>query len=47
MLNGREKVGEININYAEVAFGKGKYRRKTWGFGKYDKKEKEWSDFEM
>jgi len=47
MLNGREKVGEVNFNYQEFAFGKGKYRRKTWGFGKYNKKDKSWSDFEI
>ncbi|PRP77298.1 hypothetical protein PROFUN_05543 [Planoprotostelium fungivorum] len=41
MLSGREKVGDTSINWSEQAFGKGKHRRKTWGFGKYDKREKE------
>ncbi len=48
MLSGREKVGEgIGIEWEKHAFGKGKYRRKTWGFGVYNKKEKAWSDFEV
>jgi hypothetical protein len=47
MLNDREKVGEVNFNYQEFAFGKGKTKRKTWGFGTFNKKEKSWSDFEV
>ena len=47
MLNNREKVGEVNFNYQEFAFGKGKTKRKTWGFGTFNKKEKSWSDFEV
>eukprot|EP01027_Heterolobosea_sp_BB2_P006168 GEZU01009358.1.p1 GENE.GEZU01009358.1~~GEZU01009358.1.p1 ORF type:complete len:288 (+),score=83.16 GEZU01009358.1:63-926(+) len=44
MNNGREKIGATNINWQEAAFGAGKNRRKTIGFGKYDKKEREWED---
>ncbi len=47
MLHNREKVGETGIDWKEVAFGKGKYKRKTFGFGTYNKKEKEWSEGEM
>lgn len=36
----REKIGEVNIDWMQAAFGKGKKRRKTVGFGKYDRKEK-------
>ena len=47
MLNDREKVGELNLDWKEYAFGKGKTKRKTWGFGVFNKKEKAWSDFEV
>ena len=40
----REIIGKTNINWQEVAFGSGKNRRKTIGFGKYDKKEKQYED---
>ncbi|EFA82016.1 hypothetical protein PPL_05252 [Heterostelium album PN500] len=41
MLNGREKNGQLNINWKEYALGADKFKRKTVGFGKYDKREKE------
>jgi len=36
------KLEKSGIDWNQHSFGKGKYRRKTWGFGKYDKREKEW-----
>ncbi|EFA83969.1 hypothetical protein PPL_03041 [Heterostelium album PN500] len=42
MLNGREKNGQLNINWKEYALGADKFKRKTVGFGKYDKREKEY-----
>ncbi|GAM19178.1 hypothetical protein SAMD00019534_023530, partial [Acytostelium subglobosum LB1] len=42
MLNGREKNGDLNINWKEYALGANHYKRKTVGFGKYDKREKEY-----
>jgi hypothetical protein len=45
MLHGREKVGQLNVNWQEYALGHGKTRRKTIGFGSYDKKKRKYSDF--
>ncbi|EGG14142.1 hypothetical protein DFA_11909 [Cavenderia fasciculata] len=42
MLNGREKNGDLNINWKEYALGANHFKRKTVGFGKYDKREKEY-----
>eukprot|EP01112_Ceratiomyxa_fruticulosa_P019177 TRINITY_DN6231_c0_g2_i1.p1 TRINITY_DN6231_c0_g2~~TRINITY_DN6231_c0_g2_i1.p1 ORF type:complete len:286 (-),score=40.05 TRINITY_DN6231_c0_g2_i1:44-901(-) len=39
MLGGREKIGNASIDWKTVAFGSGKTRRKTFGFGKYNKKQ--------
>lgn len=44
MKNNREKIGTPMIDWKEVAFGAGKNRRKTIGFGKYDKKERQYED---
>ncbi|EGC31266.1 hypothetical protein DICPUDRAFT_57790 [Dictyostelium purpureum] len=41
MLNGREKMGNLGIDWKEYALGANHYKRKTVGFGKYDKKERE------
>ena len=40
----REKIGKTNTNWQEFALGAGKNRRKTIGFGKYDKKERCYED---
>ncbi|KYQ90986.1 hypothetical protein DLAC_07875 [Tieghemostelium lacteum] len=42
MLNGREKNGDLNIDWKEYALGANHFKRKTVGFGKYDKKEREY-----
>lgn len=42
MLNGREKNGELGIDWKQYALGANHYKRKTVGFGKYDKREKEY-----
>jgi predicted nicotinamide N-methyase len=44
MKNGREKIGSSNIDWKSVAFGAGKNKRKTFGFGSYDKKSKEYEE---
>lgn len=44
MLNNRSKIGATGINWQQVALGAGKNRRKTIGFGNYDKKTKEYED---
>eukprot|EP00761_Pharyngomonas_kirbyi_P010472 gb/GECH01010492.1/.p1 GENE.gb/GECH01010492.1/~~gb/GECH01010492.1/.p1 ORF type:complete len:269 (+),score=80.78 gb/GECH01010492.1/:1-807(+) len=44
MLNGRQKMGSSGIDWKMAALGFGKKKRKTVGFGKYDKKEREWED---
>ena len=46
MLCGRGAVGSVSIDWREAALGIGKYRRKTVGFGRYDKKEREF-EFEV
>ncbi|KAN0050534.1 hypothetical protein ACTA71_003663 [Dictyostelium dimigraforme] len=42
MLNGREKMGNLGIDWKEYALGANHFKRRTVGFGKYDKKEREW-----
>eukprot|EP00818_Percolomonas_sp_WS_P009833 CAMPEP_0117442804 /NCGR_PEP_ID=MMETSP0759-20121206/4351_1 /TAXON_ID=63605 /ORGANISM="Percolomonas cosmopolitus, Strain WS" /LENGTH=340 /DNA_ID=CAMNT_0005234725 /DNA_START=83 /DNA_END=1105 /DNA_ORIENTATION=+ len=37
-------MGRTNINWQEIAMGIGKNRRKTIGFGKYSKKERQYED---
>jgi len=37
MLGGREKIGDVRINWQQFAFGSGHTRRKTIGFGDYHK----------
>jgi predicted nicotinamide N-methyase len=44
MLNNRERIGVTGINWQQVALGIGKNRRKTIGFGAYDKKSKEYEE---
>ncbi|KAL9655767.1 hypothetical protein ABK040_004994 [Willaertia magna] len=44
MLNNRERIGDTGINWLEAALGIGKNRRKTIGFGAYNKKTKEYED---
>ncbi len=44
MLNNRERIGETGINWQQVALGIGKNRRKTIGFGPYNKKAREYED---
>ena len=38
-------IGHLDIEWKQYAFGHGKTRRKTIGFGKYDKKNRTWSEF--
>lgn len=40
----RERIGNANINWQQVAFGIGKNRRKTVGFGSYNKKNGSYQD---
>jgi hypothetical protein len=47
MLNNRERVGDLGVNWQEYALGHNKTKRKTVGFGTFDKKNKKWSDFEI
>eukprot|EP00029_Vermamoeba_vermiformis_P003803 TRINITY_DN14336_c0_g1_i1.p1 TRINITY_DN14336_c0_g1~~TRINITY_DN14336_c0_g1_i1.p1 ORF type:complete len:267 (-),score=87.95 TRINITY_DN14336_c0_g1_i1:214-1014(-) len=47
MLNGRERVGDLGVNWQEYALGHNRTKRKTVGFGTFDKKNKKWSDFEI
>jgi hypothetical protein len=43
MKNSREKMGDdLNINWKDSAFGVQKYKRKTIGFGEFNKKTKEY-----
>lgn len=44
MKNNREKIGQTNIDWKSVAFGIGKNRRKTIGFGEYNKKTREYEE---
>lgn len=44
MLHNRERLGTVDLNWQDFAFGIGKPRRKTIGFGRFDKKNKEWED---
>jgi predicted nicotinamide N-methyase len=44
MKNGREKIGAPSIDWKGVAFGVGKNRRKTVGFGSFNKKERQYDD---
>jgi len=39
-LNGRAKVGQVEVDWSTLSMAK-RHQRKTIGFGKYDKKEKE------
>lgn len=42
-----KETGQTNIDWQRHAFGAQKSRRKTVGFGKYDKRSRTWSDLEM
>lgn len=44
MINNRTQLDKETIDWKSVAFGVGKYRRKTVGFGKYNKKTREYED---
>ncbi len=40
----RDRIGNVSIDWKLVAFGIGKYRRKTFGFGTYDSHSRRWSE---
>jgi hypothetical protein len=44
MKNNREKIGTVDIDWQSFAFGVGKNRRKTVGFGSFNKKSKEFEE---
>jgi hypothetical protein len=44
MKNNREKIGTVDIDWQSFAFGVGKNRRKTVGFGQFNKKLKEFEE---
>eukprot|EP01137_Pigoraptor_chileana_P018034 Opistho-2@76929 len=43
MHNGRDKIGQVEVDWRSLALGK-KYERKTIGFGDYDKKRRKHKD---